>query len=79
MPQGSVLGPLFSNINVDCLLFSSNNTDVYYNADDIGLFVYDVGTNNVVARLELDSAHAVKLFSDNYMKLSEDKCHLLPV
>ena len=29
------------------------------------------------SRLEIDSAHPIKWFSDNYMKLNEDKCHLL--
>ena len=30
----------------------------------------------VLARI-VDSAKAIKWFSDNYMKLNEDKCHLL--
>ena len=46
-------------------------------ADDTTLFACDIDTDSVVARLELDSARAIKWFSDNYMKLHEDKCHLL--
>ena len=33
--------------------------------------------DSVVTRVELDSAYAVKWFSDNYMRLDEDKCHLI--
>ena len=62
---------------INDLLLSLNNTDVCNYADDTTLFYCDIDTDNVVARLELDSAHAIKWFSDNYMKLNEDKCHLL--
>ena len=77
VPQGSVLGPLLFNIYINDLLLSLNNTDVCNYADDTTLFACDIDTDNVVARLEIDSAHAIKWFSDNYMKLNEDKCHLL--
>ena len=59
------------------MLFSLNNTDVCNYADDATLFACDIDIDSVVARLELDSARAIKWFSDNYMKLNEDKCHLL--
>ena len=73
MPQGSALGPLVLND----LLLSLNNTDVCNYADDTTLFASDLDTDNVIARLKLDSAHAIKWFSDNYMKLNVDQCHLL--
>ena len=77
VPQGSVLGPLLFNIYINDLLFSLNNTDVCNYADDTTLFACDIDTDSVAATLELDSARAIKWFSDNYMKLNEDKCHLL--
>ena len=64
-------------IYINDLLLSLNNTDVCNYADDTTLFACDIDTDNVVARLEKDSAHAIKWFSDNYMKLNEDKYHLL--
>ena len=62
MPQGSVLGPLLFNICINDLLLFLDNTDICNYADDTTLFACDIDTDNVVAGLELDSAHAIKWF-----------------
>ena len=59
------------------MLLSLSNPEVCNYADDTTLFVCNDDIDCVVTRLELDLAHVVKWFSDNYMKLNEDKCHLL--
>ena len=33
--------------------------------------------NTLINRLELDTAVAAELFENNFMKLNQDKCHLL--
>ena len=33
--------------------------------------------NTLINRLELDTALAAELFENNFMKLNQDKCHLL--
>ena len=40
-------------------------------------FVCDSDLHNLIARLEHDSVLAIEWFESNYMKLNQDKCHLL--
>ena len=43
------------------------------------MFVYacDSDLNHLISRLEHDSVLAIEWFECNYMKLNQDKCHLL--
>ena len=77
VPQGSVLGPLFFNIYINDLLLSIQDTDICNYADDTTLYTCDNNLDNVIARLENDSNIVIKWFTDNFMKLNTDKCHLL--
>ena len=77
IPQGSVLGPLLFNIYLNDLLLSINKIEICNYADDTTLYTDDQNIENVIERLENVSLKVIKWFSDNYLKLNEDKCHFL--
>ena len=76
--QGSVLGFLLFNIYLNDLFFLVDYTEVCNFADAITFFVCgDKDLGSLINRLEHDSFLAIEWFQNNYMKLNEDKCHLL--
>jgi len=77
VPQGSVLGPLLFNIYINDLFYLIEWTDVCNFADDTTFFASDKNLKCLLERLEHDSKLAIEWFESNYMKLNEDKCHLL--
>ena len=50
--------------------------DVCNFADDTNFFACDV-LKHLMERLEHDTKLAIEWFENNYMKVNEDKCHLL--
>ena len=77
VPQGSVLGPLLFNIYLNDLFWFNEQTNVCNFADDTTFHACNKELNEVVLRLENDALIAIEWFGWNYMKLNEDKCHLL--
>ena len=77
LPQGSALGPILFNIYINNLFFLTENINVCNYADDTTFYACDSDFHNLISRLEHDSVLAIKWFERNYMKLNQDKCHLL--
>ena len=77
VPQGSVLGPLLFNIYINDLFYLLKDTDICNYADDTTIYVCDNQLENIKNRLERDALKLSGWFHENYMKLNDDKCHLL--
>ena len=60
----------------DIFLFVQNTSDCNY-ADDTTIYTCNSDLENIINRLEMDSSILVKWFSENYMKLNEEKCHFM--
>ena len=79
VPQGSVLDPLLFNIYINDLLLFIQNADICNYADDTTIYACDKSLDTITHKLENDCNVALKWFSDNFMKLNADKCHLLVI
>ena len=77
VPQGSVLGPLLFNIYLNDLLMFLEETKVCNYADDMTIYACGPKIETVIAHLEHDALKITEWFPNNFMKLNEDKCHLM--
>ena len=69
--------PLLFNIYINYLFFLTECTDVCNFAADTTFFACDSNLKQLMQRLGHDTKLAIEWFEENYMKLKEDKCHLL--
>ena len=65
------------NIYINDLLLFIQNADICNYADDTTIYACDKSLDTITHKLENDCNVALKWFSDNFMKLNADKCHLL--
>ena len=72
-----MLGPLLFNIFINDIFYLVNDTEVCNYADDTTLYVGDKNLRTVLAKLEKDTLLLSEWFSYNFLKLREEKSHLL--
>ena len=77
VPQGSILGPLLFNIYINDIFYFINETDIANYADDNTPYAIDPNVDILIEKLECDVAILAKWFNENYLKLNEDKCHMI--
>ena len=80
-PQGSVLGPLLFRtptlIYINDVFYLVKDTEICNYADDTTIFACGSDLGSVLESLEGDAALLSLWFENNYMKMNEDKSHLL--
>ena len=77
VPQRSVLGPLIFNVFVNDIFLFVRCTNICNYADDTTIFACHPTLETIIRQLETDGTLVAKWFSDKYLKLNDDKCHLM--
>ena len=75
--QGSVSGPFLFDIYINDMFMGLIDTEVCNYADDTTLYACNKSLRNVVNSLERDMQKIITWFPDNYVRLNEEKCHLM--
>ena len=77
VPQGSILGPLLLNINTFDMLYEHKDVNFAAYADDNTSYFCDKNLEVLLSKLQICALKLLEWFSNNYMKMNSDKCHLI--
>ena len=77
VPHGSILGPLLFNIYINDIFYFIDERNVANYADDNTPYAIETNIDSLVEDIETNATILIKWFRDNYLKMNEDKCHLL--
>ena len=77
MPQGSILGPLFFNIDLIDLFYECEESNIASYADDTTPYSCARDTQTVISELKSISSKLFHWFQYNHLKANPGKCHLL--
>ena len=77
VPQGSILGPLLSNIVLVDFFFIIGDIDIASYADDNTPYVIVDNIDGVIKSLDEASEILIEWFKNIFLKTNADKCHLL--
>ena len=77
VPWGSAQGPLLSTVFVNDIFLLSDALSTCNYADDTTIYACHQTLETNIRQLETDSKLVAKWFSDNYLKLNDEKCHLI--
>ena len=75
--QGSILGPLLSNIFINDLFFSVTKSEVSNSADDNTLYSCNKNLKHVFSNLKYDLRNVLNWFKINSMKTNPNKYQFL--
>ena len=77
--RGFILGPLLFNINTLGMFFEQKNVSFTAYADDNSHYFFDKTLEVLLSKLQICALKLLEWFSNNYMEMNSDKCHLILV